>query len=98
LVESLIGTSLSVLVAHVVLSVSSLSSVELHHDKLDDLEHFGLVKEICVEASHVLLFMVLEVSLVSGFFLLNLSYFLKFVVVYVQGLAVEWLLRNLLLG
>jgi hypothetical protein len=99
LVVSLVRTSLSVLVVHVVVSVVTLSSVELQHDHLDDLEDFGLVQDLGVEAivSHLFL-MVLEVSLVSCLFLLDLSYFLKFVGVYEEGLSLESLLSNLELG
>jgi len=42
--------------------------------------------------------MILEISLVSSLLLLNLSHFLKFVMVDVKSLSIEYLLRNLLLG
>lgn len=89
-----VGSSLlSVLVAHIVVLESS-SSVQLIHDELNDLENLRLVEEISREASDVLFFMVLEISLVSVFFLLNLSYFLKFVMVDVESLSIEWLLGD----
>lgn len=90
-----VGTSLSVLESHVVMS-ESLNSVELHHDHLDYLKDLGLVQDFWVEAILGLLFlMVLEISLVSGFFLLDLSEFLEFIVSNVEGLSLQGLVRSL---
>jgi hypothetical protein len=66
---------------------------------LDESEDLWSVNGLQVELSSDILFsVVLEVSLVSDFLLLHLSHFLDFVVVDVEGLSVEGLLVQLLLG
>lgn len=42
--------------------------------------------------------MVLEIDLISGLFLLNLSHLLKLVVVDIENLSLQWLSGNLCLG
>jgi hypothetical protein len=82
---------------HVVLSKSGVS-VELVHNELNDLEDLWFVEDVWGESRYILFFMILEISLVSSLFLLNLSYFLEFVVVDVEGLTIEALRRYLLLS
>ena len=99
LVVSGVGTTLlSVLVVvHATLS-EVLRSLHVHHEVLNKLEDFRLVKNVKTQSAWVLLFMILEIGLVSCFFLLELSHFLQLVMVDVELLSIEGLLVELLLG
>ena len=75
MVELLSGrTSLSVLES--TLSVVILGSVEMDHEILDELIDLWFVQNVETESTWRLLFETLEISLISGIFLLDLSYFL----------------------
>lgn len=75
-----------------VLIVSSLLEVvtsELLDEHLNDLNNLGVVQELSVDLSRLGSLLDLEISLISGLFLLDLSHFLELVMVDVELLAVE---------
>lgn len=75
-----------------ILIVSSLLEVvasELLNEHLNDLNNLRIVEELGVDLSRLASLKDLEISLVSCLFLLNLSNFLKLVVVDIELLAIE---------
>lgn len=93
-----LGSSLPELPVVVVMSLLHVLTSKLLDKHVDNLNNLWIVQEFSVDCSRLRSLKSLEVSLVSCFFLLELSNFLKFVMVDVELLAIECVHVELLSG
>jgi hypothetical protein len=81
--------STSLLVLHVASVDAVLPVAHVSDEGLDELEHLWLVDDVNVEVGWALLLVVLEVGLVLGIFLLDLSEFLDLIKVDMEGSVLD---------
>jgi hypothetical protein len=81
--------SAALLVLHVASVDAVLSVAHVGDEGLDQLEHLWLVDDVDVEVGGALLLVVLEVGLVLGVFLLDLSQFLDLIKVDMEGSVLD---------